>query len=73
MAISPKPTSLRLEPNIQRELDAAAKSMNRPKSWIIKQAIRHYLDERADLQEAIDKLQDPNTVYVDWEDVKDDI
>lgn len=68
-----KPTSLRLEENLQKELDKAAERMQRPKSWIIKEAIRYYLEERADLEIALEKLKDPNAEYVDWNEVKNDL
>ncbi len=68
-----KPTSLRLEEELQKELDLASKRLARPKSWIIKEAIRHYLDERADLEIALDRLKDPNSQYVDWDQVSDDV
>lgn len=68
-----KPTSLRLEESLQKELDLASKRIQRPKSWIIKEAIRYYLDERADLEIALETLKDPNAKYVDWNDVKDDL
>ena len=68
-----KPTSIRLEPKILKELDSLSKNVHRPKTWIIKEAIRYYLDEKADLDIALEKITDPNTDYVDWEEVKDEL
>jgi predicted transcriptional regulator len=54
-----KITSVRLEDELATKLDALAASMERPKSWVIEQAIINYVDEQSWQVEAIrEALQD---------------
>ena len=43
----PKVTSVRLDDALAAELEALAAALDRPKAWIIEQAIRRYLEEQA--------------------------
>lgn len=47
------PFSLRLDPAIKERLDAEAKRINRPSSWLATQAIEAMLEARAAKEEAI--------------------
>lgn len=49
----PKITSVRLEDNLAHQLDALATSMDRPKTWLIEQAIKSYVEEQSWQVEAI--------------------
>jgi predicted transcriptional regulator len=53
-----KPTSVRLEDDLSERLDALAVSVNRPKTWLIEEAIRRYVEEQSwqvqAIQEALD-------------------
>lgn len=42
--MSAKTTSIRLEEKTLRRLDRLAQAMDRPRSWVLEQAIEHYLD-----------------------------
>src|SRR5437773_2539792 len=42
-----KATSVRLDEELASKLDALAISMDRPKAWLIEQAIRSYVEEQA--------------------------
>ena len=68
-----KPTSVRLDPEVNRELEALSVYTHRSKSYLIKEAVSFYLSERADLEIALEKYRDPATEYVDWKDVKNEI
>ena len=73
MAGPTKPTSVRLEPKLLKSLDTLSKKLHRPKSWLISESIKYYLEERADLDLALEKFTDPTTQFEDWESVKDDL
>ncbi len=66
-----KPTSVRFEPKLQKQLDATAKKINRSKAWVVQEAVQYYLAERVDLEIALEKLKDPRAEYLDWKDVRD--
>ena len=52
-------TSVRLQDELSERLDALATSLDRPKAWIIEQAIRSYVDEQSWQVKAIeDALKD---------------
>jgi predicted transcriptional regulator len=42
-----KVTSVRLEDELADKLDRLADSMDRPKAWLIEQAIKSYVDEQS--------------------------
>ncbi|MBU1086587.1 MAG: ribbon-helix-helix domain-containing protein [Candidatus Omnitrophica bacterium] len=68
-----KPTSVRLDAALHKKLEAVAAHIHRPKTWLIKEAISHYVNELADNAIALEKFTDPNTEYLDWEEIKDDL
>lgn len=37
-----KPTSIRLDDELTRKLDALAAATDRPKAWLVEQAVRRY-------------------------------
>lgn len=39
-------TSVRLQPDIEQELDALATNLQRSKSWVINEAVREYLERQ---------------------------
>jgi len=39
-----KPTTVRLDNEVLGRIDGLAKSMSRSRTWVIKEAIHHYLD-----------------------------
>ena len=50
--------SVRISEPLARELDEVAKSTEQSRSYHIQQALKSYLKEQADLQIALDRLQD---------------
>lgn len=50
--------SLRLESQLVKALEVVAKSMDRPKTYLIRKAIEAYLREYADYQMALDRLHE---------------
>jgi len=53
-----------------KTLDATAKKMGRPRTEIIRRAIEQYLEDYADLSDAMERLRDPSDPVLDWESVK---
>ena len=51
----PKPTSVRLEPELSERLDKLAVAVNRPKTWLIEEAVRRYVEEQSWQVEAIEQ------------------
>lgn len=70
-------TSVRLEDDLSDKLDALATSLDRPKSWLIEQAIKSYVDEQSwqvqAIQEALDDYQSGQAELVPHEQVMDQL
>jgi len=62
--------SLRLPDELAEKLNDIAKETERPKSFIIQKAIESYLDDIADLQVALDRLQDKTDKAISSEEMK---
>ncbi len=43
----PKPTSIRLKDDLAEQLDKLAISVQRPKTWLIEEAVRSYVEEQS--------------------------
>jgi RHH-type rel operon transcriptional repressor/antitoxin RelB len=52
--------SLRLPDDIANRLDALAKSLERPKTYIVTKALREYIEEYEDYLVALHRLNDKN-------------
>ena len=55
-----KAVSIRLPTQLVKEIEKLARTMERPKTYLIRNAIELYLGEYADYQLALDRLQDKN-------------
>ncbi len=62
--------SLRLPDELAKKLTDIAKETERPKSFIIQKAIESYLDNFADLQVALDRLQDKTDKIISSDEMK---
>ena len=62
--------SVRISEPLAKELDEVAKSTERSRSFHIQQALKSYLKEQADLQIALDRLQDSTDPVVSMDDMK---
>ena len=49
-----QPVSVRLEPALQEKLGALATALDRPRSWVIEQAVAAYVEQQAWQLAAID-------------------
>jgi len=63
----------RLPEDLVASIDAAARSLNRSRAEVIRQAIEYYLADVDDLRLAIESLRDPADPVLDWEEVKRDL
>jgi predicted DNA-binding protein len=51
---------LRIENNIDRQLERLSRELKRPKSWIIRDAIKEYIQDTIDYEIALSRLKDKN-------------
>ncbi len=63
----------RLPDELVQALDQTARSLNRSRAEVIRQAVERYLEDFDDLSVAIERLQDPNDPVLDWDEVKRDL
>jgi RHH-type rel operon transcriptional repressor/antitoxin RelB len=56
--------TVRVSDDIARRLDALAKSLDRPKSYIVKKAMESYLDEYSDYLIAVKRLNDKDDAII---------
>ena len=62
--------SLRLPDELAEKLNDIAKETERTKSFIIQKAIESYLEDIADLQVALDRLQDKTDKVISSDEMK---
>jgi len=62
--------SVRLDAETEMKLEEVARSLDRSKGWVIREAIRHYVEEIADYDVALERLADPDAEFLDHEDAK---
>ena len=62
--------SIRIPDKLAQELDVISKDTERPKSYHIQKALESYLEERADLQVALDRLHDTTDPVVSLDEMR---
>ena len=62
--------SLRLSEEMVTQLDDIANSIDRSKSFLIKKAIEQYLEEYADYQIALDRLNDKDDEIISSKEMR---
>jgi len=62
--------SVRLPDRLAAELGEVASTTERSKSFVIQKALETYLEEQADLQIALDRLNDPTDVVISLDDMR---
>ena len=62
--------SIRIPDKLAQELDVISKDTERPKSYHIQKALESYLEKRADLQVALDRLHDTTDAVVSINDMR---
>ena len=62
--------SVRLPPDLAAKLDALARELDRPRTFIIRKALENYLSETLDYQIALDRLKDQDDEVLSADEVK---
>ena len=62
---------MRIPQKLLDEIEALAKTMDRPKSYIMRQAIGQYIEEYADYQIALDRLHDKDDRIISSKELRD--
>ena len=62
--------SVRLPDHLAAELAEVAHATERSRSFVIQKALEAYLDEQADLQIALERLNDPTDTVISLEDMR---
>jgi len=65
--------SVRISDDLSKRLDELAKETERSKSFLIHKALEAYLEERADLQIALDRLNDATDPIISLEDMRKEL
>ena len=60
----------RLPDDVVSALDHAAKTLNRTRADVVRQAIEAYLEDFDDLSVALERLRDPAEEIGDWEEAR---
>ncbi len=63
----------RVSDEMVEALDAAAAKLRRSRADLMRQALEQYLEDFDDVSAALDRLQDPSDVILDWDDVRRDL
>lgn len=62
--------SIRLSEGIAEQLEEIAQSIERTKTYLIRKAIKQYLEEYVDYQIALDRLNDANDEIISGKEVR---
>ena len=65
--------SVRLPDVLAKELDTAASTMERPKSFLVQKALENYLHEQADLQIGLERLRDTSDPVISLDEMRKEI
>lgn len=68
-----KSVSIRLPEELAAELAELAKDSERSRSFLIQKAIEAYLEDQADLQISMDRLNDPTDPIVSVDEMRSEI
>ena len=64
------PLSVRLDAETEKKLEEVALNLDRSKNWVVREAIRHYVEELADYEIALERLADPDAKLIGHEEAK---
>ena len=62
--------SVRISDQMAKKLDSVSKDTERPKSYHIQKALEQYLEERAELQVALDRLNDTTDSVISIDEMR---
>ena len=67
------PLSVRLPERLAAELDEVVAATERSRSFVVQKAIEAYLADQADLQVALDRLNDPTDTVISLDAMRDEL
>ena len=62
--------SVRLPDELARAVEHLARSLDRPRTYLVRKALETYLAEYADYEVALDRLRDKGDVILDSQEMK---
>ncbi len=62
--------SVRLPDELAKQLDGIAGETERSRSYVVQKAVESFLQERADLQIALDRLHDPSDPVISKKEMR---
>ena len=62
--------SARLPDDLVQSIDKTARAMNRTRTEVIRKAVELYLARAEELWSTLDRINPPETLTFDWEDVE---
>ncbi len=65
--------SVRLDKEMEKELEALSKLTKRPKSFFVKEALREYLEDIKDLLIAQERMSAPDREVIDLQELKKEL
>lgn len=65
--------SVRLPEKLAKELEQISRETERSKSFHIQKAVEMYIEERADIQIALDRLNDPADSVISLDEMRDQL
>lgn len=60
----------RMPDSLVREIDDAARRLQRTRAELLRQAVEYYLADLEDLTLGLERLQDPADPVLDWDEVR---
>jgi len=69
----PSSLSIRIPDELARRLDELAKSLDRPKSYIVKKAMEFYLDEYSDYLIAVNRLHNKEDTIITSKELRESL
>jgi len=65
--------AIRVNQEMNDKLSKMATTLDRSKSWIIRQSIESYLEDLEDILEAEKRFKDPKAEYIDLDEIKKEL
>ena len=66
-------TAVRLPSDIEARLSRLSTLTHRPKSFYIREALKHYLEDMEDIYLSMERITDPNKTFLSTEQVLKDL
>ena len=67
------PISIKIPESLAHQLEGIARETDKSKSYIIQKALESYMEEYADLQKALDRLQDGSDDLISGKELRESL